>query len=267
MLLGNPPLPRLTWWFLAGALFCAQTFATGTALFAQNPEGKSPKEMPLVNSVYSGWKNRGASIEAAIRAGKFKNADSAAGSLLRDMTRKITGGPDAGRLLAMPLSLRALARVGLQRDSDALWDFQMAHALWPALERVRLSDYGPTGVRLAQIAEAAPLLPDDWTIAPGTEPTQPDEKITPPQAISKRDIDFPESLSRVMKSGQAVISLFIDREGRLNSPRINSGSAQNAVFLYSAMEGVRDWRFRPAMRSGEPVAVTYTLTVNYRLRG
>ena len=59
--------------------------------------------MPLMNSVYSGWKDRGAAIEAAIRAGKFKNADSAAGSLLRDMTRKITGGPDSGRLLAMPL--------------------------------------------------------------------------------------------------------------------------------------------------------------------
>ncbi len=262
------------WLGTSGVVALTLTFALSATPSAsgQGTPGTGPNEIPLMRSQFERWKERGGQIEAQVRAGAFKKADGAATGLLRDLTNKLTGGPDAGRILAMPLSLRALARVGLKREEDALWDYQMAAVLWPALERVRLSDYGPPGVRLAEIVAETHRGADaaQREASSGTTDAESPEiagQVTPPAALTKEGIDFPASLSFAMKSGQAVIALLIDAEGRPHAPRIHGSSSQNAVFLYSAMDGVRTWRFRPATYQGKPVAVTYTLTVNYRLKG
>jgi len=222
-----------------------------------------------MRSGLAAWKDRASLIEASVREGDYKHAESAANSLIRDMTRKITGGPDAGRILAMPLSLRALARVGLQREADALWDYQMTAVLWPALRNVRLEAYGPTGVRLKEMLAAPSPLSEprgakDFATPPESAPAQTNQKITPPRAVSQREIQFPDALSKVMKRGQVTIDLRIGEDGRLVSPTIHAGAAQNAIFLFAAMEGVRDWRFEPARLDGKPVPVYYSLTVNFK---
>lgn len=225
--------------------------------------------MPLMRSDLAGWRDRASLIEASIREGNYKQAESAANSLIRDVTHKITGGPDAGRILAMPVSLRALARVGLHKEADALWDYQMTAALWPALRNVRLETYGPTGVRLIEmLAEQSPPSepldskgPED---PPESAPAKSFKEITPPRAVRKPEIEFPSALSRVMKSGQVTIDLRIDETGRPISPAIHAGATQNALFLFAAMEGVRQWRFEPAKGDGKPIAVFYSLTVNFK---
>ena len=224
-------------------------------------------EIPLMRSQFERWKERGSQIETHVRDGNYKKAESGANGLLRDLLNKLTGGPDAGRILAMPLSLRALARVGLKREDDALWDYQMAAVVWPSLAKVRLSDYGPTGVRLAQLVEEADLARRASTHLPSGEAEPDTREVTRPMALSKHGIEFPVSLRIAMRTGQAVIALFIDEEGRPHAPQIEGAAAQNAIFLFAAMDGVRDWRFRPAMFQGKPIACIYTLTVNYRLTG
>src|SRR6187431_2752893 len=123
---------------LRAAFWCTWLVGLSFAAQAQNSPGTGPKESPLMKSDLAGWKDRAAQIEASIRKGAFKHAESAANSLIRDITRKITGGPDAGRILAMPISLRALARIGLKKEDDALWDYQMTTAIWPGLRNVQL---------------------------------------------------------------------------------------------------------------------------------
>ncbi len=222
-----------------------------------------------MRSDLAGWKDRATQIEDLIRKGAFKHGESAADSLIRDITRKITGGPDAGRILAMPLSLRALARVGLQREDDALWDYQMTAVLWPGVKNVRLESYGPTGVRLAELAAVEPPRPPqleaqdaDSSSTAATPKVAPE--ITPPRALGKHKIEFPEALDRVMKHGQVTIDLIIDATGRPTSPTIRPGAPQNAIFLFSAMEGVRARRFAPATVGSKPISVFYSLTVNFK---
>src|SRR6187399_2752553 len=123
--------------FLRSAAGCAWLLGLCVSAQAQNSEGTGPKESPLMRSDLAGWKDRAALIEAFVRKGDFKRAESGADSLIRDITRKITGGPDAGRILAMPISLRALARIGLKKEDDALWDYQMTAAIWPGLRNVK----------------------------------------------------------------------------------------------------------------------------------
>ena len=243
-------------------------FAGFAAADAQTHEGRSPTESPLMRSDLAGWKDRATLIEGLLRKGDFKHGESAANSLIRDITRKITGGPDAGRILAMPLALRALARVGLKREGDALWDYQMTAVLWPGMRSVQLSTYGPTGVRLAELVAAAAATPEVFGSESSIQPSDPDapqarKEITEPRALERSEIEFPEALNRVMKQGQVTIDLRIDATGRLVSPTIRSGAPQNALFLFSAMEGVRAWRFEPARLDGEPVTVFYSLTVNF----
>lgn len=255
---------------LRSACFCTLLLAAVSASAeAQTSEGRTPKESPLMRSDLAGWKARASLAEESIRKGDFKRAESAANSLIRDITRKITGGPDAGRILAMPLSLRALARIGLKREDDALWDYQMTAVLWPGVKNVRLESYGPPGVRLAELAAVLPVQPPqldvqdaDASSASTTPKVSPE--ITPPRALGEHEIEFPEALGRVMKHGQVTIDLIIDATGRLSSPTIRPGAPQNALFLFSAMEGVRDRRFAPAMVSGKPIPVFYSLTVNFK---
>lgn len=240
--------------------------------FGQGSTPLGSNEIPLMRSQFERWKDRGSEIEAQVRSGNFKKAESSANGLLRDLKDKLTGGPDAGRILAMPLSLRALARVGLKREDDGLWDYQMATVLWPSLAKVRLSEYGPTGIRLAQIVEEATqdeteLAQRTSIVGPGGNSANGGQEITPPKALEKDGIEFPVSLRFAMKSGQAVIELLVDEEGRPHAPQIHGDSSQNALFLFAAMDGVRDWRFRPAMLEGKPIACGYSLTVNYRLSG
>lgn len=250
----------------------ALAFASTPPGFGQDSMPLGSNEIPLLRSQFERWKDRSSQIEAQVRSGNFKKAESTANGLLRDLKNKLTGGPDAGRILAMPLSLRALARVGLKRENDGLWDYQMAAVLWPSLTEVRLDEYGPTGVRLAQIVEEAArveaaLARRTSIVGPNGQDEYNDQEVTPPMALAKEGVDFPVSLRIAMRTGQAVITMFIDEEGRPHAPQIQSGSSQNALFLFAAMDGVRDWRFRPAMLRGKPIACGYSLTVNYRLTG
>ena len=163
----------------------------------------------------------------------------------------------------------ALARVGLQQEADALWDYQMTAVLWPALRTVRLESYGPTGVRLTEmLAEPSPMSePLDAQRLRGAVRvgcSAAEQKIIPPRGMSKPEIEFPAALSKVMKRGQVTIDLRLGTDGRLFSPTIHAGAAQNAIFLFAAMEGVREWRFEPAKFDGKPVTIYYSLTVNFK---
>lgn len=241
--------------------------AAATGL-AQQQEPLGPNEMPLMRSLEERWNDRATLIEGFLRDANYKRAESAANSLLGELTKKVTGGPEAGRILAQPILLRAVARVGLKREDDGVWDSQMAAELWPEVALVPLDTYGPAGKRLSELRQAA--RSELARLATGaTGPTESDradgfQDWTPPRAVKKPEVEFPPALSTAMKSGQAVVDLYIDEEGRGRSPTVRNRAGQNSLFLFSAMEGLRNWRFEPGTHKGIPIVVVYSLTVNYK---
>ena len=103
----------------AAMVVFALAFASTPPGFGQDSMPLGSNDIPLLRSQFERWKDRSSQIEAQVRSGNFKKAESTANGLLRDLKNKLTGGPDACRIIAMPLSLRALAPAGAPLDRPA----------------------------------------------------------------------------------------------------------------------------------------------------
>jgi len=64
-------------------------------------------------------------------------------------------------------------------------------------------------------------------------------------------------------SGTVILQAVIDRQGRVENARVLKG--QPYGLNESAVESLKQWRFRPATRDGKPVKVYYVLTVNFAI--
>ncbi len=89
-----------------------------------------------------------------------------------------------------------------------------------------------------------------------------DRLDTPPQPIDKVAPVYPEELSG--KPGRAEIEFIIDREGRVQLPRIVS--ATEPAFGWSAATAVSLWRFEPPLREGQPVDARARLPLEFTAR-
>jgi protein TonB len=74
---------------------------------------------------------------------------------------------------------------------------------------------------------------------------------------------YPKVAQMANVEGTVVISAMIDVDGRVTSPRV----VQSIPLLdKAALDAVRQWEFKPAMRDGRAVPVSVTLSVEFALR-
>lgn len=87
--------------------------------------------------------------------------------------------------------------------------------------------------------------------------------IAPPKAISQTNPSFSEEARHAKYQGTAVLSLVVDQTGQVRNLRIvrplGMGLDQKAV------ETVLQWRFVPATRDGESVAVEIAVETSFHL--
>jgi protein TonB len=81
--------------------------------------------------------------------------------------------------------------------------------------------------------------------------------------IYKVDPLYPELARLAHISGAVVLAAVIDEEGAVTDLRILSG---HALLAKAAMEAVSRWKYSPTILNGEPVSVSATVTVVFRLR-
>ena len=90
---------------------------------------------------------------------------------------------------------------------------------------------------------------------------------SPPEAVDaarNRRPNYPESSRRRGEEGVVRVELFVDPAGKVTDVRVLESSGFSALDA-EAVKTVRDWRFRPAQRSGLPVADSITTAVHFRL--
>jgi TonB family protein len=74
---------------------------------------------------------------------------------------------------------------------------------------------------------------------------------------------FSDEAQRAKYSGICILSLVVDKDG---SPRDIRVVRRLGMGLdEKAIEAVNQYRFKPAMKDGEPVPVRITVEVNFRL--
>jgi TonB family protein len=110
-----------------------------------------------------------------------------------------------------------------------------------------------------QIAHDLPAPHPLGTYAVAREPD-----ISPPRLISRREPDYDDASRRAGVEGVAVFFVVIDERGmpaeillyRPLTPALNLAAAQ----------ALRAWRFKPATKAGQPIAVGSLVEFNFRLR-
>lgn len=88
--------------------------------------------------------------------------------------------------------------------------------------------------------------------------------VSAPKVIRKQEPTYTKEATRKKIQGITVLSLVIDSKGLPGS--IEVVKSLDAGLDQKAIEAVRQWRFNPAMKDGQPVAVHANIEVHFRLK-
>lgn len=81
-------------------------------------------------------------------------------------------------------------------------------------------------------------------------------------AISQKKPAYPEDAKKAHVEGAVVLKAIISKEGNVENLQIMSGPE---MLRHSAIDAVKDWKYKPYLLNSEPVEVETTVTVNYSI--
>jgi protein TonB len=92
---------------------------------------------------------------------------------------------------------------------------------------------------------------------------KPAPQITPPRILERAEPEYTEQAHTQRVEGSVRLGAQVDVDGRLTDIRVTKKLGYGLDV--KAIECVQRWRFQPAMRNSEPVAVRVVLEINFRL--
>jgi protein TonB len=144
----------------------------------------------------------------------------------------------------------------------------------PAAESVKAQEIAPVAASAAApVAVARPSRPARprvaaasrrGSVAEGTPGGVGAAGDTRPGYLSNPSPPYPPESRRAGEEGAVHLAVQVDARGRAVSVVVERSSGFPRLDR-AATEAVRRWRFRPAMRSGVPVAASVTVPVRFRL--
>lgn len=108
---------------------------------------------------------------------------------------------------------------------------------------------------------AFPMTGTSWA---ASEPIDVVGDVQRPQAVSVTPPTYPESARADKIAGVVILQTVIDERGFVTSSSVAKSSG-NADLDQAALDAASTWTFKPATLEGKPVAVNYTLTINFTL--
>ena len=75
---------------------------------------------------------------------------------------------------------------------------------------------------------------------------------------------YPPLARQARIQGQVVLEAIINKQGSVENLRVISG---HPLLIQSALDAVKQWKYKPTLLNGEPVDVITTVTVNFNLSG
>ena len=113
-------------------------------------------------------------------------------------------------------------------------------------------------------------------IMAGSAPAPPPPKLTAPARIKQGgDVTaasivtqtrpvYPPLARQARIQGTVVLHAIIDKEGKVAQMEVVSG---HPLLVQSALEAVKQWRYKPTQLNGEPVEVDTTIQVTFTMNG
>ncbi len=124
-----------------------------------------------------------------------------------------------------------------------------------------------------EIEEQIELPTDDivFGIPEGPPPSEPSGPIhvggdmNPPVKINAPQPQYTEIARKARIQGVVIVQAIIDKDGNVTSVKLLKGLPMGLDT--AALDAIKRWKFKPAtLADGRPVAVYYTLTVNFQLQ-
>jgi periplasmic protein TonB len=119
-------------------------------------------------------------------------------------------------------------------------------------------------------------LPGQGIIVPGASVLPPPPKPVAPQRIKQggnvtaasiitqtRPV-YPPLARQARIQGNVVLHAIIDKEGKVAQLEVVSG---HPLLVQSALDAVKQWRYKPTLLNGDPVEVDTTITVTFTMGG
>ncbi len=73
---------------------------------------------------------------------------------------------------------------------------------------------------------------------------------------------YPPIALQLRKQGAVDLLASVNKDGTITDVKVLSG---DSVLAKSAVEAVRQWKYRPYLLNGEPVEIETQITINFRL--
>jgi TonB family protein len=200
------------------------------------------------------WTTQLVTTSLLLKNGDYERALPILQKLITEESEVLGPGDAAAEVLGIPLVQQAIAEVGLGRVKDGLWHWYVAISLYPALRNSDLSMFG----KPAEVLKAAPLPETENVKSPA------DLAITPPKVVVRPEPRYPSGARAFGVKGVLIVKAIITKGGEPRSPQIIQ-ALPGPTLSYSALEALRNWRFTPASVNGEPIEMSFKLTINFKL--
>ncbi len=115
----------------------------------------------------------------------------------------------------------------------------------------------PIDDSLFGIPEGPPPAEPEGPIMVGGNVLAPEKIHAPPPA-------YTEIARKARITGVVIVQAIVDKEGNVTNVKLLKGLGFGLD--ESAMEAIKQWKFKPATLNGKPVTVYYNLTVNFKLQ-
>lgn len=93
-------------------------------------------------------------------------------------------------------------------------------------------------------------------------PSNPSSGVTPPHIIDSPGPDFPPGAEADRREKLVILSVIVGTNGRACGPEIKQSPGPD--FDRAALNALRHWQWKPAMKSGKPLAVSISVEMHFR---
>jgi protein TonB len=104
--------------------------------------------------------------------------------------------------------------------------------------------------------------PEGTKKTPDKRPLKLSEGVVQAQLVSRVEPRYPVLAVQIRLQGTVRLHAIISRDGRITALEVVSG---HPLLVQSALDAVRQWRYRPTLLDGEPVEVETTISVVFQL--
>jgi protein TonB len=105
---------------------------------------------------------------------------------------------------------------------------------------------------------------EDGDAAGGGEVHRVHGDVAKPEVLARVEPVYTEPARRARIQGVVIVETVIDTQGRVTDARVLKSLPMG--LSESAVDAVRQWRFKPATLDGRAVSVYFTLTVKFELQ-